>query len=211
MEILWLGHSCFRIKGKEATIVTDPFDKGLGYPMRKLTASIVTVSHDHPHHNSLEALGDGPRIVRRPGEYEIAGVFINGIPTFHDNARGELRGKNTVFLMEIEDLKICHLGDLGHVPSSAQMELLSEADILMVPVGGVTALDATAAAETISLLAPKLAIPMHFKTEAANVELEPLERFLKEMGLQEAAAQPKLNVTKSSLPTETKVALLDYR
>lgn len=211
MEIVWLGHSCFRIRGKEATIVTDPFDRSLGYPVKKLTANIITVSHGHPQHSFLENVSNSPRIVSRPGEYEIANVFITGIPTYHDTSQGEHRGKNTAFFIEIEDVKICHLGDLGHVPTSEQIEQMSGADILMVPVGGVSTLGAAEAAETISLLEPRLIIPMHFKTEVVNMELEPLERFLKERGLQDVIPQPKLNVTKSNIPAETKVLVLDYR
>jgi len=211
MEIVWLGHSCFRIRGKEATIVTDPFDKTLGYPMRKPNASIVTVSHSHPQHSFVDGVAGSPRVVRRPGEYDISNVFINGIATFHDKEKGAQRGKNTVFFMEIDEVKVCHLGDLGHVPTSEQVEQMSGTDILMVPVGGVSTLDAAAAAETIGLLEPKLVIPMHYKTEVVKMELEPLEYFIKQMGLKEVVTQPKLSVTKSTLPPETKVLLLDYR
>ena len=211
MEIVWLGHSCFRIKGKEATIVTDPFDRTLGYPQRKPTASIVTVSHSHPQHSFVAGVAGEPKVITRPGEYEIANVFINGISTFHDTSKGEERGKNTAYLVEIEGVKVCHLGDLGHVPTSEQIEEMSDADILMVPVGGGSTLGAAAAAETISLLEPKLVIPMHFKTEAVRMELEPVDRFLKEMGLKEVSPQPKIAVTKSGLPAETRVVVLDYR
>jgi L-ascorbate metabolism protein UlaG (beta-lactamase superfamily) len=211
MEIIWLGHSCFRIRGRETTIVTDPFDKTLGYPMRKPTANIVTVSHNHPQHSFVAGVAGSPRVVSRPGEYDIANAFILGIPTFHDNEKGAKRGKNTVFFMEVDDVKVCHLGDLGHVPNTEQVEQMSGTDILMVPVGGVSTLDAAAAAETIGLLEPKLVIPMHYKTEVVKMELDPLERFLKQMGLKEVALQPKLSVTKSTLPPETKVLVLDYR
>jgi len=165
MEIVWLGHSCFRIRGKEATIVTDPFDRTLGYPVKKLTANIVTVSHPHPQHSFLEDVAGSPKVISRPGEYEIANVFINGIATFHDADGGEHRGKNTVYLVQIEEVSICHLGDLGHVPTAEQIEQMSDTDILMVPVGGGATIGAAAAVEIISLLQPKLVIPMHFKTE----------------------------------------------
>ncbi|MFC1994482.1 MBL fold metallo-hydrolase [Chloroflexota bacterium] len=210
MDITWLGHSCFRIKAKEASIVTDPFDRTLGYPMKKLTANIVTVSHSHPQHSFVESIGGDPRIVSSPGEYEIANVLIFGISTFHDQDRGETRGKNIIYLMEIEDIKVCHLGDLGHVPTSDQVEEIGDVDILMVPVGGVSTLGGAAAAETISLFSPKMIIPMHFKTEVVEIELEPVNRFLKEMGIREAIPQPKISVTKSNLPIETKVIVLDY-
>ena len=211
MEIVWLGHSCFRIRGKEATIVTDPFDKTLGYPVRKPTASIVTVSHNHPQHSFVDGVAGDPRVVSRPGEYDIANVFINGITTFHDNEKGAVRGKNTVFFMEIDEVKVCHLGDLGHVPTTEQIEQMSGVDILMVPVGGVSTINAAAAAETIGLLEPKLVIPMHYKTDVVKMELEPLEHFIKVMGLKEVISQPKLNITKSNLPLEIKVLVLDYR
>jgi L-ascorbate metabolism protein UlaG (beta-lactamase superfamily) len=210
MEIVWLGHSCFRIRSKEATIVTDPFDRTLGYPMKKPTATIVTVSHQHPQHSFLQGVAGNPRVVMRPGEYEIASVFINGIPTFHDTDSGETRGKNTVYVIQIDDVGICHLGDLGHVPTADQVEQMSDTDILMIPVGGLSTIGATAAVETVSLLQPKIVIPMHFKTDVVNVDLEPLEPFLKEMGLKEVASQPKLNVTRSGLPAETSVVVLDY-
>ncbi|PIU54830.1 MAG: lactamase, partial [Chloroflexi bacterium CG07_land_8_20_14_0_80_51_10] len=112
MEITWLGHSCFRLRGKGATVVTDPFDKTSGYHLGKITADIVTVSHDHPQHSFVSGIGGEPKVLRAPGEYEIAGVFIYGIKTFHDSNKGQTRGKNTAYLMEIDDIKVCHLGDL---------------------------------------------------------------------------------------------------
>ena len=210
MEIVWLGHSCFRIRGKEATIVTDPFDKSLGYPLKKVTANIVTVSHQHPDHCFSQGVAGEPRVVSRPGEYEIRNVFINGIATYHDADRGEQRGRNTVFHIQIEDVSICHLGDLGHVPTSEQIEQMSDADILMVPVGGGPTIGAQAAVETISLIQPKIVMPMHYKTDVAAMDLEPPDRFLKEMGVKEPLVQPKLTVSKSTLPIDTSVVLLDY-
>jgi L-ascorbate metabolism protein UlaG (beta-lactamase superfamily) len=211
MEIVWLGHSCFRIKGREATIVTDPYDKTLGYPMKKPAANIVTISHNHPQHCCLEGVAGNPRVVSRPGEYDISNITIYGIPTFHDNEKGQKRGKNTVFFMEIDEVKVCHLGDLGHIPTTEQIEQISDVEVLMVPVGGVSTLDAAAAAETIGLLEPRLVIPMHYKTDAVKMELEPLEKFIKVMGLKEVVPQPKLNITKTTLPLETRVVVLDYQ
>jgi L-ascorbate metabolism protein UlaG (beta-lactamase superfamily) len=210
MEIVWLGHSCFRIRGREATIVTDPFDKTLGYPMKKVTANIVTVSHPHPRHNHSEGVAGDPKVISRPGEYEIHNVFINGILTFHDADKGERLGKNTAFLFQIEEVSICHLGDLGHIPTSEQIEQMSDADILMVPVGGGNTIGAAAAVETISLIQPKIVMPMHYRTEAVTGDLEPPDRFLKEMGVKEAMIQPKLTVSKSALPIDTSVVMLDF-
>ena len=210
MEISWLGHSCFLIKGKQATVITDPFDNIPGYSLGQPMVDIVTLSHQHPHHNFVVGVYGEPRVIKGPGEYEITNVFITGIRTFHDAEGGRRRGKNTVYLIEIDDMRICHLGDLGHLLSSDQIEEMSDVDILLVPVGGVSTINAAMAAEIISLLEPKIAMPMHFKTEAVNLELEPLKQFLKEMGLKEVVPQPKLIVSKSSLPKETRLIVLDY-
>jgi len=210
VEITWLGHSCFRIRGKEVALITDPYDRSSGYTMGKPTASIVTVSHHHPDHDCVAMVSGKPRIVDGPGEYEISDVIITGIPSFHDNQRGAIRGKNTAYLIQLDEVTVCHLGDLGHVPSSEQVEEMSDVDILLTPVGGVSTINAAAAAETVSLVQPKIVIPMHFKTEVVRRELEPLDRFLKEMGLKTVTPQPKLTVVKTSLPTQTQVVVLDY-
>jgi L-ascorbate metabolism protein UlaG (beta-lactamase superfamily) len=213
MEITWLGRSCFRLRGRDAAVVMDPCDKSTGYSIGKLTADIVTVSHDHPAHHNLAAVSGTPRVVEGPGEFEIAGVLIMGVRTFHDTEHGKKLGKNTSFVVELDDVRICHLGDLGHVPTPEQVEDLSGVDVLLAPVGGGDTIGPTAAAETISLLEPKLVIPMHYKTAVDKAELEPLDRFLKEMGAPKAfeERQPKLSVTRSTLPHETKVQVLDYK
>lgn len=213
MEITWLGHSCFRLRGREAVVVTDPCAKSTGYSIGRPTADFVTVSHDHPGHNNVAAVPGSPRVVQGPGEFEIAGVLIVGIRTYHDREEGRRLGKNTAYVLELDDMRVCHLGDLGHVPTPEQVEELSGVDILLAPVGGNSTIAAAAAAETVSILEPKLVIPMHYQTPAAKAELEPLDRFLKEMGAPSALEerQPKLSVTKSTLPHETKVLVLDYR
>ena len=211
MEITWLGHSCFRIKGKEAVLVTDPYDSTIGYSLGKPKANIVTSSHAHPGHSFVSGVGGEPRIVRGPGEYEIAGVFITGTRTFHDAERGEKWGKNTVYLIEMDEIRVCHLGDLGHALSSEQVEEMSGVEVLMVPVGGLCTIDATAAAEVVRLLEPRVVIPMHFKTDVVPFNLEPVANFLKEMGIKQVSPEPKLSLTKSTLPAETQVVVLDYR
>ena len=213
MEITWLGHSCFRLRGREAAVVTDPCAKSTGYSVGRLAADIVTVSHDHPGHNNVAAVTGSPRVVQGPGEFEIAGVLIMGIRTYHDEEKGERLGKNIAYVLEVDDLRVCHLGDLGHVPTPEQVEELSGVDILLAPVGGNNTIAAAAAAETVSLLEPKLVLPMHYQTPAAKAQLDPLDRFLKEMGAPSALEerQAKLSITKSTLPHETKVLVLDYR
>lgn len=211
MEISWLGHACFRIKSKDAVIVTDPYDKSVGYQLGKVSADIVTVSHGHFDHNNVAAIVGEPKLVSGPGEYEIKGVMITGIQTFHDAEHGKKRGKNTVYLIETEDLVVCHLGDLGHVPTAEQVEEMSNVDILMVPVGGNYTINAVQAAEVISLIEPRIVIPMHYKTEVVKLEIDPVDKFLREMGIKSLQPQSKLTVNKSTLPAESQVAILDYR
>jgi L-ascorbate metabolism protein UlaG (beta-lactamase superfamily) len=152
-------------------------------------------------------------VIQGPGEFEVAGVLLMGIPTYHDQEKGSKLGKNTAYVLELDDLRVCHLGDMGHVPTPEQVEELSGVDILLAPVGGGNTIGAAAAAETVSLLEPKLVIPMHYQTQASKGELEPLDRFLKEMGAKNAfdERQPKLSVTRTTLPQEIKVQVLDYK
>jgi len=210
MDISWLGHSCFRIRGSHAVVITDPYSPNLGYSLGKPTARIVTVSHQHEGHSYVQGIGGEPRLVTGPGEYEISGVLIIGIATFHDGERGRKRGRNTVYVMEIDEVSVCHLGDLGHVLTAEQVEEIDDVDVLLLPVGGVSTIDASMAAEVVRQLEPKVVIPMHYKTQALSWELEPVERFLKEIGIKEVNPQPKLSVTRSSLPASTQVFLLDY-
>jgi L-ascorbate metabolism protein UlaG (beta-lactamase superfamily) len=210
MEISWLGHSCFRIRGSQVTVITDPYSPDMGYSLGKPKARIVTVSHQHPGHSYVQGVGGEPRLVNGPGEYEIGGVLIIGLATFHDAENGSQRGKNTVYLMEIDEVSLCHLGDLGHMLTAEQMEELDNVDILLVPVGGVSTIGASVAAELARQLEPKVVIPMHYRTEALSWELEPVEKFLKEMGGEQVTPQPKLSFNRSNLPLITQVYLLDY-
>ena len=210
MDISWLGHSCFRIRGAQATIVADPYSPDLGYSLGKAAAGIVTISHQHPGHSYVQGIGGEPKVVAGPGEYEISGVLIIGMATFHDRQEGKEKGKNTVYLMEVDEVSICHLGDLGHVLTAAQVEEMEHVDVLLLPVGGVSTIDAPMAAEVVRQLEPKVVVPMHYKTEALKRELEPVGGFLKEMGLKEVTSQSKLSLTRANLPPSTQVFLLDY-
>jgi L-ascorbate metabolism protein UlaG (beta-lactamase superfamily) len=210
MEITYLGHSCFKIKGRQATVVTDPFSPDTGYNLGKPAANIVTVSHAHPGHNFVQGVGGPPRVIERPWEYEVGGVLIIGIGTYHDNEKGVRRGKNTVYVVEMEELSICHLGDLGHPLSDSQLEEIGKVDILMVPVGGVSTIGAASAAALVRQMDPRIVLPMHYQTSLFKAELEPLQGFLREIGAHETVSQPKLNVTKNNLPFIMQVTVLDY-
>jgi len=210
MEISWLGHSCFRIKGSHATVITDPYSPEIGYSLGKPTADIVTVSHQHPGHSYIQGIGGDPKQVAGPGEYEISGVLIIGITTYHDKEGGKKKGKNTGYLIQIDEVAVCHLGDLGHVLTNEQVEEMENVDVLLLPAGGISTIDAPLAAEVVRQLEPKVVVPMHYKTEALKRELERVDRFLKEMGVKEIESQPKLSFSKANLPISTQVFLLDY-
>ncbi len=217
MEITWYGHSCFRLAERGyATIATDPFDDSLGYDVPKIKADIVTISHEAPGHSNVAA-AKGARVLRGPGEYEIGGVFITGIATGRSEPAGKKRKTegenhpNTLYLFDFDGLTVCHLGDLDHVPTQTQIEDLGTVGIALVPVGGGGGLNAANAAEVISLIEPSIVIPMHYKTNDTTVKLDPLSKFLKEMGLGNLKPQEALKVTKSQLPEETQVVVLGYK
>ena len=210
MDINWLGHSCFKIKGSNATVITDPYSPDLGYTLGKPTARIVTVSHQHSGHCYVQGIGDDPRLVSKPGEYEISGVLIIGVATFHDADQGRERGENNIYVIEIDAISVCHLGDLGHTLTAEQIEEIGNVDVLLLPVGGVSTINAPMAAEVVRQLEPKVVVPMHYQTAALSRELDPVENFLKEMGVKEIEPQPKLSFTKSNLPISTQVFLLNY-
>jgi len=209
MDISWLGHSCFRIRGGQATVITDPYPPSLGYSLGKPNAHIVTVSHQHPGHSYVRGIDGEPKLITRPGEYEISGVLIIGIATYHDEEGGAKRGRNTLYLVEVDEVSICHLGDLGHELTTEQVEKLDNVDVLLLPVGGISTIDAPVAAKVVRQLEPKVVIPMHYKTPVLNRELEPVERFLKETGIKQVDSRPKLSFTKQSLPVSTQVFLLN--
>lgn len=221
MDIYFLGQACFKIKGKTATVIIDPYDPdmlGLKLP-KDMEADIGIKTHDHPDHNNLKAISGDPVLVTGPGEYEIKGVAISGVQVFHDKqsfpsgegkSNGSERGKNTVYNIYIDGLNIVHCGDLGHTFSEDQVEEIGQTDILMVPVGSVYTIDAKDATEVVSQLEPRIILPMHYGgIPGLKVELDPVEKFLKEMGVENPETLPKLSITKDKLPDEPKVILLN--
>jgi L-ascorbate metabolism protein UlaG (beta-lactamase superfamily) len=211
MEIVWYGHSCFRfIERGMAAVVTDPFDSDvIGYEPLKLRADIVTVSHDAPGHNFISAVKGTSHKLTGPGEFEIGGVFITGVQTDSNSKKNADKPRNTLFLFDFDGLTVAHLGDLNQVPSQSEVEALGTVNVALVPVGGGNGLNAAKAAEVISLLEPNIVIPMHYEYPAGKLSLDPLSKFLKEMGLTTHETVPMLKVTQSGLPDETKVIVLD--
>jgi L-ascorbate metabolism protein UlaG (beta-lactamase superfamily) len=210
MEISWLGHSCFQLRGKNVTLITDPFSPQLEHSLGKINAPIVTISHNHPGHNFTGGVGGDPRIVHGPGEYEISDVLITGVASYHDNKHGQELGRNTIYIIHMDDLVICHLGDLGHVLQEEQLEEVADADMLLVPIGGQHTINAAQAAEVISQIEPHIVIPMHYSPPTGDAP-NPLDKFCREMGIEAINPQQKLSITRSALPAETQVVILSIR
>jgi len=211
MEIIWYGQSCFRLRDRGRTVVTDPYGPGLGLRLPRMRANVVTVSHQHEDHNHVKGISGSPYVISVPGEYEIKGVFVIGVATSHDARQGQQRGKNTAYLIEFGDLSICHLGDLGHVLNQEQVELLGTADILLVPVGGRSTISGTRAAEVVGLLEPSIVIPMHYKIPGLAANLETPRRFLREMGIEKPEKLESLKISQARLPQQTCVTMLEPR
>jgi L-ascorbate metabolism protein UlaG (beta-lactamase superfamily) len=210
LDVTWLGHGCFRMRGRNAAVVTDPYPPAIGLKLQRMDADLVTVSHEHDNHNYTQAVREAYEI-RGPGEYEVAGVSVIGFPTYHDAEKGAKAGRNTVYLIEIDGVRVCHLGDLGHRLDDTDAETVASVDVLLVPVGGRTAINAVQAAEVVRQLEPRYVVPMHYAIPGLKVELDPIDRFLKEMGVTVSEPQPKLSVQASSGEYETKVVVLEPR
>lgn len=215
MDIWYLGHSSFKLKGKTASVVTDPFDSdSVGIKFPKVDADIVTVSHDHKDHNNFGQVEQVKKVISGPGEYEVNEISIIGISTYHDDQKGEKRGKNTVYVYEIDDLRIAHLGDLGHTLSEKKIEQMGEIDILFVPVGGEYTINGQVAAQIVRNIEPLIIIPMHFKQEGMKKDfadkLSDEKSFVNDLGLP-VENEKRLNVNKSSLGEEQKIVIMGLK
>ncbi len=213
MEITWYGHSCFRLTERNyVTVVTDPFDnKKVGYDPLKMKAEIVTVSHDAPGHNNSDAVKGTTHVLTGPGEFEIGGVFITAVQTDSAGKKAKENIRNTIYVFDYDGITVAHLGDLQKIPTQSEVELLGSVNVALVPVGGGGSLNAAKAAEVVSMLEPNLVVPMHYSTPDSKIELDSINKFIKEMGLSKPDAQASLKVSKSSLPSETHVVVLEYQ
>ena len=210
MQISRLGHSCFKIQDNEVTLIIDPYGEETGLKLSKLSAEIVLISHDHPDHANLEAIRGNPFVINRPGEYETKNFFIYAIPSYHDNQQGKERGENLIFLIEVDGIRIAHLGDFGQQTlTEEQLKKLEGVDILLIPIGGHFTIDAKEAAEIISEIEPRLVIPMHYQEPGLKYNLDNLDKFKKEMG-NKIETLDKLKLKKKDLPEEEiKVIILN--
>ena len=205
MEITWYGLSCFRItERKHATVVTDPYNGKLGLPALKLKSDVITISHNAAGHNDVKSVSGWEHALDGPGEYEIGSVFFTGIKTNHTAESS----RNVLFMFDYGGLTVAHLGDMKKVPSQTQIDALEQVNILLVPVGGGNSLNAAQAAELVSMLEPNIVIPMHYQIPGLKLELETVDRFLKEMGVSEPKEEDSLKISSSNLPEETETVIL---
>jgi L-ascorbate metabolism protein UlaG (beta-lactamase superfamily) len=214
MDIKYLGHSSFFIRGKSAKIVTDPFNSSfVGLPFPKTEADIVIISHQHNDHNDTSKIDGTPLIIDIPGEYEKCGIRVYGFSSYHDDSQGSKRGLNTIYKIEIDDINLLHLGDLGHILSDEIIEEIDVVDILFIPVGGHYTIDAAVAEQLVQQIEPSIVIPMHYSVPKMKpdlaAKLAPVSEFLKKRGV--AAAEPvkKLSIAKADLTEETKVIVME--
>jgi len=215
MNIIWKGQSCFQIsanqgKGNNVNVVIDPFDETIGLRAPKLEADLLLVSHGHHDHNNKKGVLGNYFLVEGPGEYEVKDIFVQGIQSFHDTSEGKDRGMNTIYTIEAEDLKICHLGDLGQKElTPEQVEQIGDVDILMIPVGGNFTIEAKEAVKIISQIEPSIVIPMHYFIPKLKIKLEGVDKFLKTMGIKKLDPVAKLSIKKKDIsPEEAKIVVL---
>ncbi len=208
-KITWAGQSCFQIsvsgsKDNSADIVIDPYDEATGLKLPNFSADILLVTHNHHDHNNIKGIKGEPFVVQGPGEYEIKGVFIKGIPSFHDNKDGKERGQNAIYTIDAEDMRFCHLGDLGQSElNPEQLDKIGQIDVLMIPVGGGGyTISSAEAVKIVGQIEPRIVIPMHYAVPKLKMEVDDVSKFLKAMGKPSVAAQDKLTIKASTLPKE---------
>ena len=207
MEITYLGQSSFKLKGKNATVVCDPFNPemvGLKFP-KNIEADIVTVSHNHKDHNFINGVGGSPMVLVNPGEYEIKGIDITGVSTFHDKSQGGERGANVVFKFVVDGITIVHLGDLGHNIDDETVEKIGDVDILFVPIGGTFTVDDKQAWNVINKIKPKIIVPMHYKIGGLSLPIAGLDPFLAQAKQKVIHVGNEIDIEKEDLPAGSEI------
>jgi len=216
MKIKWLGHSAFSITASDGTtVLTDPyrpgaFDGAIAYGPIRGSFDVVTVSHKHADHDGVEGLAGSPTVLDAPGRTKIRSVEIEGLASFHDKTGGSQRGPNTIFSIKVDSLKVCHLGDLGHIPDDALISKLGDVDVLLTPVGGTFTLDAGEAWRVVEKIKPTVVIPMHFKTPKVGFDLARVERFTAGKPEVVQAGSAEVELTRETLPPKRQVIVLEH-
>ena len=213
MKVRWLGHASFLLTSDDGTrVVIDPYGsvENLNYDPIDETADIVTVSHGHRDHNNVAAVRGNPEVVEGAGVRQVKGIEFTGISTFHDASQGSERGANTIFCFTLDGVRVCHLGDLGHRLSDADVAEIGEIDVLLIPVGGHFTVDAAAATETCDALKPRVVIPMHFKNDKCAYPIADVEPFLEGRPAVRRAGDSEIELRKEELPQATETVVLDH-
>jgi len=211
MKIKWLGHACFLITSRDGLrVITDPYavGGGINYSPIKETADVVVVSHDHGDHSNVSTVQGNPEVVRGSGTKTARGIQFKGIASYHDDSQGTQRGLNTVFCFAIDNMKLCHLGDLGHVLDPEQVNEIGAVDIVFVPVGGFYTIDASVASRVCDQLKPKVVIPMHFKTPKCDYPIAGVEDFLKGKQDVRRVGNSEADFERERIPAATEIVLL---
>ncbi|PJE50358.1 MAG: hypothetical protein COV29_04240 [Candidatus Yanofskybacteria bacterium CG10_big_fil_rev_8_21_14_0_10_36_16] len=210
MNINYYGYSCFRLEGKNMSIMIDPFSKEIGLRAPRLGKdNILLTTHNHDDHHNLEGKSDDAFLVSGPGEYEKGGVQIEGIVSYHDENEGKDRGLNTIYVIRFEGIKFCHLGDFGEKElSHEQIESIGDIDVLFIPVGGKCTIDAQKALKIINQISPKMIVPMHYKTKDLKLDIEGPDKFIKEIGIKPEKVGTSWRINEKGLPIdETKLVM----
>ena len=211
MKIKWLGHSCFLITNQRGiNILIDPFDATLGYTMTKEKINIITISHEHYDHNNTMGIKGKPTVLKGAVQRDTHKMFFKGIPSYHDSAYGKYRGINTIFVIKVDEMILCHLGDLGHLLEDVQLTEIGQVDILFIPVGGYYTINYQQAEQIIAQIKPKIVLPMHYKTDAIQWSLDPLSVFLNKKQNIKIVGNNAFEICPQSLPEETTIYVLDY-
>lgn len=216
MKIKWLGHATFVITTQNGKVIlVDPYESGcygdaLRYPRITAEADVVTVSHQHTDHNNSKMLSGKPQVINKDGEHEVSGMKIKGIPTYHDTSQGKERGENTVFVYDVDDLKLVHLGDLGHMLTKEQLDKIGKVDILMIPVGGCFTIDAQQASEIARTLDARIVIPMHYKTDLVDFPIASVDDFISGKDNVKSWNTSEVSVTRDQLPPQPEIWVFPY-
>lgn len=214
-KVTWFGHACWLVEGSPVEgetlgVVLDPHDGvSIGLKKPEVTAEIVLVSHSHFDHNHPEVVEGYKKVIDKPGSYNVGNFHVKGVPVKHDDKGGSLRGDNTVFVFELDGIKFCHTGDLGHTFTEEQIEKIGEINVLFVPVGGVYTVDAESATIVTEQLKPNIVVPMHYKLPGLTVGIGSLEPFLESKKVKKAGSNT-VTITKNDLPEETEVLVFEY-
>ena len=211
MKIKWLGHSSFLIESERGIkIITDPFDETLGYKLPRIKTNIVTVSHEHFDHNYVRGVKGRPVVFKGSVNRESHKMEFKGISSYHDSVFGGQRGLNTIFVIKADGLCLCHLGDLGHILNADRLAEISKVDILFIPVGGSYTINSDQATQIMEAIKPKITIPMHYKTEAIKLSIDPVDLFLFNKKNIQRLKSNEFEITVDTLPKNTQIYVLSY-